>query len=324
MAEIFSGFRAEALSMKKPIVMVGLGELLWDFLPSKRALGGAPTNFAYMTNVLGDRGVVASRVGKDVLGKDACDVMDSLGLTTDYVQHDGEHETGSAGVLLDPSGLPTFTIKESVAWDFLEWTSAWDELSRRADVVCYGSLAQRSPISANTIDRFLSNTQEGTLKIFDINLRQSFYTKGVLHKLFLQADIVKLTDEEMWRVGSMFLSDGRHDEERLAKWLQREFDLQLVCVTRGGQGSLLISKSKVVEHPGLKVKVMDTVGAGDAFTACLAHEFIRGRSLTDISESANRFAAWVVTQVGAMPKIKSKDLRQVLAGPDRLLKQKQV
>jgi fructokinase len=303
--------------MTEPSLMVGLGEVLWDLLPSGRVLGGAPTNFAYMTNVLGDRGIVASRVGKDSLGQEACEVMENLGLTTGYIHRDEDHQTGSATILLDSAGLPTFAIKESVAWDFLDWTSMWEDLSRQADVVCYGSLAQRSPISADTIDRFLRHTQKGTLKIFDVNLRQTFYSRDVLHKLFLQADIAKLTDQEMRRVGSLFLSDDVYDEQRLARWLRAEFKLKLVCITRGDHGSLLVSEDEVVEHTGLAVEVVDTVGAGDAFTACLAHQFIQGRSLTEISESANRFASWIVTQMGATPKISPQQLREILAGTHR-------
>lgn len=300
--------------MTARLIMVGLGEVLWDLLPSGRVLGGAPTNFAYMTSVLGNRGIVASRVGADSLGQEACKAMEDLGLTTEYIQRDEDHETGSAGVLLDPAGLPTFTIKESVAWDFLQWTPVWDELSAQADVVCYGSLAQRSPISAQAIDQFLSNTRKETLKIFDVNLRQSFYSKEILRKLFLQADIAKLTDQEMRRVGS-FLSYGEtDDEEELADWLRREFELKLVCITRGDRGSLLVSQEEVVEHPGLNVDVVDTVGAGDAFTACLAHQFVQGLPLAEISEAANRFAAWVVTQMGAMPMVDPRRLQRILAG----------
>jgi fructokinase len=244
--------------------------------------------------------------------------MDSLGLTAEYIQHDEEHETGSATVSLDSAGLPTFTIKELVAWDFLGWTSAWEELSKLADVVCYGSLAQRSPVSADTIDQFLCNTRKGTLKIFDVNLRQSFYTINVLRKLFLRADIAKLTDLELRRVGSLLLADNIDDVERLAKWLRKEFSLEIVCITRGDRGSMLVAEDDVVEHPGQVVEVNDTVGAGDSFTACLADQFVRGRSLGEISESANRFASWVVTQMGATPKIAPRQLQEILAGTQPL------
>jgi fructokinase len=293
--------------------MVGLGEVLWDVLPSGRALGGAPTNFAYMTSVLGDQGVVASRVGNDVFGREAEKAMQRHGLTTSYIQHDDRHETGSAAVSIDPAGLPAFTIQESVAWDFLQWTPAWEGLAERADVVCFGSLAQRSPASAATIDRFLGHTREDALRIFDVNLRQAFYSREVFQSSFCHANIVKLTDQELLRVSSLLRLE-RGDEEMLARRLLHECDLRLVCVTRGERGSLLISEDETVIHEGLSVKVVDTVGAGDAFTACLAHHFVRARPLREISESANRFASWVATQVGATPRIDGSQLQEILAG----------
>src|SRR5437773_10479498 len=146
--------------MIKPALMIGLGEVLWDLLPSGKVLGGAPANFAYMASVLGDEGIVASRVGNDDLGREACRVMQELGLNTRYVQHDHLHETGTAKVTIDGAGQPNFTIQESVSWDYLDWSQGWKELSARADAICFGSLAQRSPTSAATIECFLRNAPE--------------------------------------------------------------------------------------------------------------------------------------------------------------------
>ena len=299
--------------MGKPAVMVGLGEVLWDLLPSGRALGGAPANFAYMANVLGDQGIVASRVGDDELGREARAVIQGHGLSTSYVQQDDQRQTGTAGVLIDAAGQPTFTIKESVAWDFLEWTVAWQELAARADVVCFGSLAQRSPTSAATIDGFLRAAPKETLRICDVNLRQSFYDGDVLHRSLQHAHIVKLNDQEFLQVSSL-LRLGIGSEETLAKRLLDHCALRLVCITRGARGSLLVSEDKTVEHGGFSVKVADVVGAGDAFTACMAHHYLRGESLEEISESANRFASWVATQVGATPLIHGPQLRDILNG----------
>ena len=299
--------------MTSPALMIGLGEVLWDLLPSGKVLGGAPANFAYMTNLLGDQGVVASRVGDDDLGREACRVMQELGLSTAYVQCDRQHPTGMAGVFIDSAGQPTFTIKESVSWDFLEWTESWEQLSARADVVCFGSLAQRSPTSSGTIERFLQNTPKKALRIFDVNLRQSFYSTEVLRRSLQYTDIVKLNDQELLRVTSL-LGFDTGDEETLARRLLGEFNLRLVCVTRGARGSLLVSKDGTVEHKGLSVQVADAVGAGDAFAACLAHHYVRGKSLEEISESANRFASWVATQVGATPTIHRSRLQSILGG----------
>jgi fructokinase len=297
---------------KRPLI-VGLGEILWDFLPSRKVLGGAPANFAYMAKVLGDEGIVASRVGHDRLGSEACQVMHKLGLCTSYLQNDDQHETGTAEVSLDFEGQPIFTIKEPAAWDFLQWTSTWEELSAQADVVCFGSLAQRSPVSALTIDRFLHNMQKAALRICDANLRAPFFSIDTLRRSFELAHIVKVNYEELLRI-SVFMAMGTKDEEAIAKKLMHEFDLRLVCITRGAKGSLLVSHDDTVEHAGFRVKVADAVGAGDAFTACLAHYYIRGNTLGEISERANRFGSWVATQDGATPLVESAQLRDILMG----------
>ena len=299
--------------MIKPAIMIGLGEVLWDLLPSGKALGGAPANFAYMANVLGEQGIVASRVGHDELGREALATMQELGLNTSYVQQDDQHQTGTAGVIIDAAGQPTFTIKESVSWDFLEWTVAWEELAARADVVCFGTLAQRSPTSAGTIDSFLRAVSKETLRICDVNLRQSFYNEDVLDKSLRHAHIVKLNDQEFLQVSSL-LRLGVGNVETLAKRLLNHCALRLVCITRGARGSLLVSEDKTVEHSGFSVKVADAIGAGDAFTACLAHHYLRGESLEQISGSANRFASWVATQIGATPLIPRTQLQNILSG----------
>ena len=300
-------------SLTEPALMIGLGEVLWDLLPSGKALGGAPANFAYMASVLGDQGIVASRIGNDDLGREACGVMRDLGLSTAYLQHDERHETGTATVSIDSGGQPNFTIKNSVAWDFLDWSRRWEELSSRADVVCFGSLAQRSEKSAATIERFLRSTPKTTLRICDVNLRQPFYTQEVLRRSFQYDDIVKLNDQELLQVSYMFkLGIGTH--EMLAQRLLDLCDLRLVCITCGPRGSLLVTRGETVEHQGFQVTVADAVGAGDAFTACLAHHYLRGHALREISESANRFASWLATQKGATPPISADQLQSILSG----------
>jgi fructokinase len=299
--------------MTKQSLMVGLGEVLWDFLPSGKLLGGAPTNFAYMACVLGDWGVVASRVGKDNLGQEACDQLEKLGLNTKYLQADSQSRTGTAGVTIDSAGQPTFTIDESVAWDGLQWTPEWQELAARADVICFGSLAQRSPVSADTIDRFLNNCKSDALRIFDVNLRQCYYEKEVLERSLHHANIVKLSEQELSVVGAMLGLQG-NSAKLLARQLRQKYELELVGVTRGARGSLLVSEHECVCHPGFAVNVVDSVGAGDAFTACLAHHYVRGHSLSEISGYANRFASWIATQVGATPAINPPQVQELLRG----------
>jgi fructokinase len=298
---------------RKPATIVGLGEVLWDMLPSGKQLGGAPSNFAYMANVLGDRGVVASRVGADALGREARQTMDTLGITTCYVEEDRARPTGTVEVRVDASGQPEFTIAESVAWDALEWTPEWAELARDADVLCFGSLAQRAPASRATIRRFLEAAPASTLRVFDVNLRHTFFTKDVLHESLQLAHVVKLNDLELPRITALLGLGGSTEEERAQKLLEA-YHLRLVCITRGDRGSLLVSDGKTAEHPGFKIKVADAVGAGDAFTACLAHNFLRGAALDEINEKANRLAAWVATQVGATPSTGGRELNDILAG----------
>lgn len=299
--------------MTGPVLMVGLGEILWDILPAGRILGGAPTNFAYMSNILGNRGVAASRLGDDPLGQEARQRLQSLGVTDEYVQHDHDFPTGTAEVLIDSTGQPTFTIRESVAWDCLQWTPAWQQLSSDANVICFGSLAQRTPASADTIDRFLRNTRPDALRIFDANLRQSYYDPAVLTRSLERSNILKLSDQELPVIAS-HLGLNNVNEEELVHGLIREFHLDLVCITRADRGSQLLSQSECVSHPGFAVDVVDAVGAGDAFTACLAHYFVRGHALVEIAEYANRVASWVTTQQGATPFIQPRQIQAVLKG----------
>jgi fructokinase len=266
-----------------------------------------------MASVLGDEGVVASRIGNDDLGREAYGIMQELGMNASYVQHDDLHETGTARVSIDAAGQPNFTIKESVSWDFLQWTPAWEELSARADVVCFGSLGQRSSNSAATIECFLRNTGKKALRICDVNLRQAFYNREVLLRSFQHAQVVKLNEQEILQV-SFALRLGIGSDEMLARRLLNEYGLRLICITRGSRGSLLVSENETVEHPGYRVKVADAIGAGDAFTACLAGHYFRGHSLEEISDSANRFASWVASQTGATPRIAADQLQNILSG----------
>jgi fructokinase len=290
--------------------MVGFGELLWDLLPSGKQLGGAPANFAYMAKILGDEGIVASRIGTDSLGEEALQQLRQSGISTAFLQRDFRYPTGTVRVSVDAEGQPDFTITDTVAWDSMEWSAEWAELAARSDVICFGSLAQRSPQSRETICRFLDAAPERALRVCDVNLRQSFYSREVLQESLRRSQIAKLNHLELPILADL-LAFGPGDEETLASKLREAYGLRLVCVTRGANGSFLVGERESAVHSGIQVKVADTVGAGDAFTACLAHEFLRGRSLDEIGRQANRFAAWVATQVGATPQMRSGDLERV-------------
>jgi fructokinase len=280
--------------------VVGLGEILWDLLPSGRQLGGAPANFAYCSHLLGERAVVASRTGMDDLGKEARESMLGKGITDQFLQTDPSHATGTVRVHLDEEGQPRFEITEPVAWDFLEWTPTWQALGESADAVCFGTLAQRSPQSHRTIVEFLRATQPKALRVFDVNLRQNFYTSEIISDSLSQANVVKLNQEEVPRVRDL-LRVNSNDELSFCREVVEKFKLQLMCITRGSNGSLLCDQTSEREHPGFRIQVKDTVGAGDAFTAALVSEYLRGASLAEINDSANRMGAWVASSAGAMP-----------------------
>ena len=296
--------------MKKRVV--GLGEVLWDLLPERTCLGGAPANFAYITTLMGDQGIVASRVGEDSQGLEALRRMEELHVDIDHVQTDRRHPTGTVKVDLEGNGLARYEIAHPVAWDFLEWTLDWQHLAEKADAVCFGSLAQRSEESRATIRRFLKATSPNALKIFDVNLRQSYFSAEILADSMKLANLVKLNDEELPKV--MSLSRLPHkDDLSSAQRLIDAYELDMVCVTRGGRGSLLVRGGDSSMHPGFRVRVADTVGSGDAFTAGLIHEYLHGASLDLMNEVANLVGAWVASEAGATPTPKRGALEHSLA-----------
>lgn len=296
--------------MKK--LVVGLGEVLWDMLPAGKHLGGAPANFAYITTLLGDDGIVASCVGRDELGKEALARLETLGLSTGLVQRDKSRPTGVVNVTIDGNGCARFAIEQPSAWDFLRWTTEWESLSRSADAVCFGSLAQRSEQSRATIRHFLELTREDAIRIFDVNLRAPFYSADVVLESMKFTDIVKLNDEELPKVMEL-LGLTPSGERSSAEQLISRFGLKLVCVTRGARGSLLVTDAGFHEQSALDVKVVDTVGAGDAFTAALVHEYLRGAGLATMNRVANRVGAWVASQAGPTPRPQQGELAKLLA-----------
>ena len=292
--------------------VVGLGEILWDMLPSGKQLGGAPSNFAYISSLLGNEGIVASRVGNDALGQEAVRRLTELSVTTAFLQSDTQHPTGTVQVEIDHAGQPKFEIAASVAWDFLEWTADWNRLAAEANAICFGSLAQRSPSTRTTVHHFVQAARTQAVKIFDVNLRQTFFTPEIIAESMRAANIVKLNHEELPRIMQLFGLNHR-DEIASADTLLEKHNLKLICVTRGCHGSLLISQSGLNEHPGFRIQVADAIGAGDAFTAGLVYEYLRGASLPQMNETANRVGAWVASQIGAMPAPGERGIRGAMA-----------
>lgn len=292
-------------------MVVGLGELLWDIFPEGKQLGGAPANFAYMTKLLGDRGVVASRVGEDELGREAKERLEELGLKASYVQRDAIHPTGTVQVEVDPAGQPTFTIAKSVAWDAFDWTPEWRRLAEQADAVCFGSLAQRCAQSRDTIRAFLKAMRPRAIRVFDVNLRQKFYSAEILAESATLADIIKVNHEELPVMAQLLKIPFIYDDRRAAEWLRDTYGTKLVCMTRGAKGSLLVGEDEISEHSGHRVYVADTVGAGDAFTAALVYHYLRHASISTLNEAANRMGAWVASQTGATPATDEIQLEKV-------------
>jgi fructokinase len=305
----------EAASEQK--VVVGLGELLWDLLPEGARLGGAPANFAAMAGRLGDRAIIASRVGIDALAREARETLETLPVELGWLQTDPELPTGTVTVSLE-EGEPTYTIHEPVAWDALALTGEWRELAREADAVCFGTLAQRSRRARETILGFLEETRSDCVRIFDVNLRPPYASRQVLRDSLEQATIVKLNATELRQVLAEVCAEepaSGVEEEVLAgaRLLLEESPVQMVCVTLGARGSLLVTRREHHRHPGLASQVRDTVGAGDAFTAALAHYYLEGATMAVLNEAGNRWGAWMASQCGAMPPVPAETL-EAMAG----------
>ena len=284
--------------MGKPLI-IGLGEILWDMLPGGKVLGGAPANFAYHCKQLGAASFVVSAVGKDEAGKEILDLLDELHLSRDHIQVDEGHATGTVTVDLDAAGHPSYTIHEHVAWDHISVSEATTELFRRADAVCFGSLAQRNTVSRKAVRAYLDVTKAGCLKIFDINLRQEFYNREILESSLLVADILKLNDEELPVLSRMFSLHG--GEDQILNALAETFGFRIIALTRGSEGSTLIVGQERSDFRSEAVKSIDTVGAGDSFTASMVMGYLMGKPMVDIHRLSSDLAAFVCTQKGATP-----------------------
>jgi fructokinase len=308
--------------LKQPHLILGMGELLWDLLPEGAFLGGAPANFAVMAGRLGNRAVLLSRIGHDELGRKAVERLDPLPADARFLQVDPARETGRVTVAFE-GGEPHYTIHQPAAWDFLELTGEWLELAERADALCFGSLAQRSRESGQTIQTLAARTPAACVRVFDVNLRAPFYSAEVIQQSLELATVLKMNDAELPLVLELLglPPEARSapgplhiDERQGAARLLREFpSLQMVAVTRGAHGSLLVTRAAWHEHPGIPVKVADTIGAGDAFTAAMTHYLLRGADLATLNEAGNRWGAWMASQSGAMPALSDAVRAQIVA-----------
>lgn len=288
-------------------VVIGLGELLWDLLPSGKQLGGAPANFAYHAKAFGAEAYAVSCVGGDELGDEILRRIEAIGLSADYVAVDVEHPTGTVSVELDTEGKPKYVIHENVAWDFIRPRPEMIGLAQRADAVCFGSLAQRSVVSRTTIRDFVTATREDCVRIFDVNLRQHYFNIDTIAPGLAWATVLKLNDEELPVLAELLSVEGSTTE--ILRTFCRRFELELIALTRGGHGSLLFTPTAHSIQPGLPTEIADTVGAGDAFTAVLAMGLLAGLELDVIGTHANRVASYVCTQHGATPTMPAELLQ---------------
>ena len=282
--------------------IVGLGEALWDVLPEGKKLGGAPANFAYHAGqFVGQENTLAvSALGEDKLAEETIASLEEHGLN--YLMPRVPYPTGTVQVTLDEQGIPSYNIKENVAWDNIPFNDEIEEVARNCKAVCFGSLAQRNVVSRDTIQRFLDLTPDDCMKIFDINLRQQFYTKEIIQYSMHRCNILKINDEELVLIGRMFGYPGLDIENKC--WLiLGKYNLDMLVLTCGTNGSYIFTPGHVSFQETPKVEVADTVGAGDSFTGSFCAAILSGKSVAEAHKLAVNVSAFVCTQNGAMPVV---------------------
>lgn len=288
--------------------IASVGELLWDMLPEGPQLGGAPANFAAMCASLsvlsGDQDEVflISAIGDDELGKRALDQLSQRQVDLGHVSIDPFHATGTVAVTLDSDRNPHYQIREHVAWDHLTKTPATSALATTLDAICFGTLAQRTAPSRATIRGLVEATPSECLRVFDVNLRAPFWTPETVRWGCAHATVLKMSEEEatlvLDAVDPTVSARGLLD---IARLLMQRFPIEMVAITRGRKGSLLVTRKDMCDHPGISIDFVDSIGAGDAFTAALTRHALLGYRLTSLAEAANRWGAWVASRPGGMP-----------------------
>lgn len=279
--------------------VIGIGELLWDILPSEKKLGGAPCNFVYHAQQQGANGMVISAVGDDNLGMEIMDVLKEKKIFTGLIQVN-DRPTSKVDVTLNRGGIPEYRIHENVAWDYIKFNQKIAKLVAEADIICFGSLAQRSVITRQTIEKILKSCKADALIVFDINLRQSYFGKEIIENSLKLCNVLKLNEDEL-PIVSEFLKLSSPDDEGQIKELIKKYHLQLVAFTRGSEGSLLVTPTEKSELATPKVQVKDTIGAGDSFTAAMMVGFSKEQSLEELHRKAVEISGFVCASVGAMP-----------------------
>ena len=281
---------------KKPIV-VGMGELLWDVLPDVKKAGGAPVNFAYHASQSGAEAYALSAIGNDDLGEELIQELTKNRINSDYISR-VNYPTGTVQVELK-EGIPSYTIIEEGAWDYIPFSQAEIDLMKQASAVCFGTLAQRASESRNTLQTLLSYVPADSLRFFDINIRQHFYSKELIEESLRIANVFKVNDEELVLLRPMFQLEGT--DEEVCHWFMDQFDLRYLILTAGAEYSTIYARTESSTLPTPKVKVADTVGAGDSFSGSFVAAILAGKSLREAHKHAVKVAAFVCTQHGAWP-----------------------
>lgn len=291
--------------MTRPMIVAGIGEVLWDVYPDESRFGGAPANFAAHAAGLGAEACVVSAVGADAPGDLALEEMLRRNVSTSAVARNAQRPTGSVMVTLDSLGRASYQFAGDTAWDHLEWTSGLAKLASRCDAVCFGSLGQRAADSRAVIRRFLTATRRQALRVFDVNLRQDFYSAEVIRTSLELASAVKMNDDELPVVAEL-CGIPHHSEGGTLTALAERYDLSLAVLTRGARGSLIRMHGVMDECAAVPANVVDTVGAGDAFTAAVVTGHLLGRSPAAINRHASEVAAWICAQPGASRPLPSR------------------
>ena len=285
---------------KEKGTIVGVGEILWDIFPGGRVLGGAPANFAYHASQFGFDGYAVSAVGNDVLGREILDTLSKKRLN--HMVEIVDYPTGTVQVTLDANGVPKYEICEEVAWDNIPFTAQMERLAVSCCAVCFGSLAQRSAVSRTTINRFLDLIPSDSYKIFDINLRQHYYDFDIIHASLLKSNILKINDEELYAIANLFGMTDLSEQEICLQLMQR-YNLKIVVETKGAIGSYIFTDTETSYIDTPKVKVVDTVGAGDSFTGAFIVSLLNGKSIRESHQMAVDVSAYVCGQKGGMPTL---------------------
>ncbi len=292
-----------------PLQITGLGEILWDLLPSGPQLGGAPANFAYHAHVLGAQSQIISRIGQDSLATQTLTKLAQLGLNTNGIQIDPDLPTGTVTVKIDPNGQPQYSIHHPVAWDAIQATPSAQAIIQNSSAVCFGTLAQRDSRSRASLLNLIQSSPATALRILDVNLRQNDFSREIIHKSLQLANILKINDAELPVLAAMFELKGTPEDQ--LRQLAINYQLHCVALTRGAHGSLILTDAEIDNHPGIPTQIGDTIGAGDAFTAALTIGLLSKHSLNQINHNANTLASYVASQRGATPRLSAKLLTQL-------------